>query len=1548
MKKISSLKIMAIAALLMVASSGYAAQIGPGSGITDAGDQDTAGQDRLNVDRTSVSLPAGTYNIGDFRLNVIDHTQGGTITPMLLSGAPSSYTTLWVGAAFNPIADGVQTVPESGSFTLASATDVYAGYFTASGGGAIIALDANNSGSGSSTTDHDNSFTAPTGAGQAVTGFLNGYGRTYAFEINISFAAPFTYVPITGDADSGISTNNTYTHKLDFGADAGATINDVAFDAYNAFANGTLGFSRAVSSGTADHIGNRANHNVTGNLVSLMADMYYNGSCDAGGTTTWTLSGLTPGVTYDARIYTRAWSASAGTRNVTLVFDPDGAGPISDSTWQISEDDATQIAPGLDAFNDAYYINYRFTAVSGEDLVITATQDVAGTSWHLYGISCQIAPPITYTKITGDADCGISTDNTYTHKLDFGNGTVGATINSVAFNAYRTNEDGTLNFSRTISSGAELHNGGNAGHNVTGDLANLMTDMFFNSQNSAGGTTTWTLSGLTAGRVYDARIYTRQWGADANRLATIVFDPDGSGPISDSTGQISEDDATQAPPGLSAGNDAYYINYRFTAVSGEDLVITATQHIYTYSWHLYGISCQDTGLKVWDGGGADNNMQTLANWDGDTKPSANDVLKFSGTTRTNPNNDYTAGTAFNGIEFLNSTAGESFTLGGYSINLAGDISNYAAVGGTIADEISLDLELTGADRSIDLNTNHNLTVSGAISEDASARGLTKTGEGTLTLSDVNTYTGGTTVSGGTLVLDDTGKGNPAKILPENTDLTITSATVSFVGNQHNNVHNKTAGLITINAGGTLSADQTTFNAHNIFNLSLNGGALTAGAGTLGGAVANWFVNGSISATDNSTISASLGAVAASAALPVDVASGKNLLVSGQVVNIGGANGLTKTGDGTLTLAANNTYTGLTTVNVGTLKAGSDSAFATSGQLTVSGGTFDLSGYNAAFTQVNSSAGLISNSVAGVKTLDIGSATGALANEIAGDVALRVSNNNNLFRLTHTGSTFSGGLALIGTGSGTRLYQQGITGTPYGTGAITIGEAVTDKAGILFVTADQALANDIIFNTALGTDRPGIRSDVTGITFSGEVSASLTNATFSSNGTGSFNLTGKVTGNNGLKLDNTYGSSITVTLNNAADNNDYQGTTIIEGTKGTLVLGRANQIPNGASAGDVVNSGTLNMGGFSETINGLSGSGTIDGISGTPTLTLGDNDATASFSGTIKDTAGTLSLVKTGSGTQTLVAATSYAGATTVDAGTLVLDGNASFANYAGGQISINNGSVLQIQNSHFFQNKTFVFDGNGGGNIDIGSGNNVFRADNTFTTLGGSQDTITQSSTWGLNCDNFGTRTFNVADGSDSVDLLISAQISNNGSVVKDGAGTMALAAANTYSGGTTVDGGTLLVNNACGSGAVNVNATATLGGTGTIAGLVTVASTGHVSPGDNSGDTLTLSDGLTLENGSVLDIAVDTSGSDDDLISITGGTFTGAGTGGVTVNVTLSTTAEGTYTLMDWTGADLADGVATDDFNLVCSGTGNYSLSVTGQQLILSVSNGGTLFKFK
>jgi len=44
---------------------------------------------------------------------------------------------------------------------------------------------------------------------------------------------------------------------------------------------------------------------------------------------------------------------------------------------------------GLANDNDAYYVNYQFTAVEGQDLVITLTQDNNNNSWHLYGLTNQ-------------------------------------------------------------------------------------------------------------------------------------------------------------------------------------------------------------------------------------------------------------------------------------------------------------------------------------------------------------------------------------------------------------------------------------------------------------------------------------------------------------------------------------------------------------------------------------------------------------------------------------------------------------------------------------------------------------------------------------------------------------------------------------------------------------------------------------------------------------------------------------------------------------------------------------------------------------------------------------------------------------------------------------------------------------------------------------------------------------------------------------------------------------------------------------------------------
>jgi len=143
----------------------------------------------------------------------------------------------------------------------------------------------------------------------------------------------------------------------------------------------------------------------------------------------------------------------------------------------------------------------------------------------------------------------------------------------------------------------------------------------------------------------------------------------------------------------------------------------------------------------------------------------------------------------------------------------------------------------------------------------------------------------------------------------------------------------------------------------------------------------------------------------------------------------------------------------------------------------------------------------------------------------------------------------------------------------------------------------------------------------------------------------------------------------VVLGNSA--NDYSGSTTIGtqwagvfGTTGRLKLGASEVIPHGAGKGDLVlNSGaTLEMNGYSETVNALhstAANALITNTALTPSvLTVGANSATGSYSGSIS---GTLSLVKTGSGTQTLRAPCTYTGTTVVEGGTLALAGGGSLA-----------------------------------------------------------------------------------------------------------------------------------------------------------------------------------------------------------------------------------------------------------------------------------------------
>ncbi|MGA2033654.1 MAG: choice-of-anchor Q domain-containing protein, partial [Thermoguttaceae bacterium] len=150
-------------------------------------------------------------------------------------------------------------------------------------------------------------------------------------------------------------------------------------------------------------------------------------------------------------------------------------------------------------------------------------------------------------------------------------------------------------------------------------------------------------------------------------------------------------------------------------------------------------ACEDQ--PVWSGGGAPAAWSNAANWGGRTVL-ANSPLGFSGSTGLNSTNDFPADTPFSGFTFT-ADAG-AFNLSGNAVNLAGDITDNSP----IAQTMNLPLVLVGCRT---LNTAAgNLTISQAISQSGGSYGISKTGPGTVVLSCVNTYTGGTTIDAGVI------------------------------------------------------------------------------------------------------------------------------------------------------------------------------------------------------------------------------------------------------------------------------------------------------------------------------------------------------------------------------------------------------------------------------------------------------------------------------------------------------------------------------------------------------------------------------------------------------------------------------------------------------------------------------------------------------------------------------------------------------------------------------------------------------------------------------
>src|SRR5262249_33694341 len=102
---------------------------------------------------------------------------------------------------------------------------------------------------------------------------------------------------------------------------------------------------------------------------------------------------------------------------------------------------------------------------------------------------------------------------------------------------------------------------------------------------------------------------------------------------------------------------------------------------------------------------------------------------------------------------------------------------------------------------------------------------------------------------------------------------------------------------------------------------------------------------------------------------------------------------------------------------------------------------------------------------------------------------------------------------------------------------------------------------------------------------------------------------------------------------------------------------------------------LDMNGQNESIDGLSGNGTVtdSAATTTSTMTVGVSGGSGNFSGVLQDGNGKLALTKSGAGTETLSGTmNNYTGATTVSAGTLLVNGSTA----AGSAVAVNNGGTL--------------------------------------------------------------------------------------------------------------------------------------------------------------------------------------------------------------------------------------------------------------------------------
>ncbi|MGA2034706.1 MAG: autotransporter-associated beta strand repeat-containing protein, partial [Thermoguttaceae bacterium] len=501
----------------------------------------------------------------------------------------------------------------------------------------------------------------------------------------------------------------------------------------------------------------------------------------------------------------------------------------------------------------------------------------------------------------------------------------------------------------------------------------------------------------------------------------------------------------------------------------------------------FRIAMQFTSAQ-WSGEAVSNNWSSVTNWNGDAPPVAGVSLQFGPSDDGTANNDdFAPGTQFKGITFT--SGAPSYNLSGNTIALAGPVTNPSG-----SDQaISLAVQLVAGGGTIDTGTN-NVTVSGAISggvplikngtgalilsgsnsytggtsinagtlqignsgsitgyvldngtlvcshSDAYTFGLAisgngsfiQTGSGAAILKDSNTYTGGTTISAGTLQLGSGGSsggasGSISGAVCDNGTLAFNRSNLYTFGGAisgNGTVIQAGGGKLVLTGTNTYSGGTTIANGTLAVSSTAN---LGTGPITIGPAT---FEN-----TADMTLDATRTVTLASASSTFSADPGTTLTVNGLVQ---GSGGLTQAGGGALVLTGTNTYSGDTAINAGTLQL--NNAYA-AGNSTVSVG--------------------VDNGLAfgpGVANPLLGGLSGGgdvnLATTDAPPLAVFLTAGGNNADTIYSGTlSGSGGLTKAGSGTlvltGTNTYSGGTT---INAGALAIATSAGIGTGTLAINA----------------------------------------------------------------------------------------------------------------------------------------------------------------------------------------------------------------------------------------------------------------------------------------------------------------------------------------------------------------------------------------------------------------------------------------------------------------------------------------------------------------